>query len=200
MAADAEYLQSQDDGEVICLICQSTIERNEPKSVCTSCNRPYHIECWEQNKGCAVYGCPMVPTTEPLSELEIPVSYWGKEKKACPSCGEEILAAALRCSHCGAIFSSARPAALEEFQEEQQLKEEKATLQRNVILVFIFNMMIFTAPLGALLGFFWYKSKKKALKSLSNIYRTLAKIGLAVGITQTLLLILFGVIFSIFRN
>jgi predicted amidophosphoribosyltransferase len=126
MVADTKYLKSQDDGEVICLICQSTIEPNDPKSICPSCNRPYHSECWEQNKGCAVYGCPKVPPTEPLNELEIPVSYWGKEKKTCPSCGGEILAAALRCSHCGVIFSSARPATWEEYQEEQQLKEEKA--------------------------------------------------------------------------
>ena len=189
----------QENRVITCLICQSPIEPTETKSTCPSCKREYHSECWEQNKGCAVYGCPQVPPAEPVNELEIPTSYWGKEKKICPSCEKEILAASLRCSHCGTIFSDARPFTREEFQEEQDFKDKKKALQLRTILIVIFNILTFTAPFAAFIGFFWYRAKKKELKSLPHLYLPLIRIGLAVGILQTILIILFGIIFSIFN-
>lgn len=186
--------------DTICLVCQCAMGPTEPQSVCPACSKPYHSECWEANKGCAVYGCPEVPPTEPLNELEIPVSYWGKEKKACPSCGQEILAAAMRCAHCGTIFSSARPLSREEFREGEESKEKKTTLQRVSILVFILNLITFTAPIGAIFGFFWYRSKTKALKSVSTVYPALVKIGIGIGILQTVLIIVFGIIHSLFGS
>lgn len=200
MSTDTNNIQIYDQSVTICLICQCPIENDEPKHLCPSCNKPYHAECWTQNKGCAVYGCSMVPPTEALNELEIPVSYWGKEKKPCPSCGKEIFAAALRCVHCGTIFSSARPVTREEFQGELESKEKKSNRQRNVIIIFILNILTFTAPLGALIGFFWHRLNSKKLKSLSHIYTTLIKIGLGVGITQTVLIIILGIFYSIFHG
>lgn len=199
MVENTRNIQSQVNLKEICLFCQSTIEFDEPKSLCPSCNRVYHKECWEQNKGCAIFGCPNTPPTEPLNELEIPISYWGKEKKTCPTCRNEINAAALRCIHCGTIFSSPRPISIKEFHEEQQIKEQGDKLKRWSILFFIFNILTCTAPIGAIIGFFWFQAKKKALKSLSYTYTALVKIGLVVGIAQTLLIILFGVIDIIFK-
>lgn len=200
MTIDTNDSRFQADGETICLICQCAVGPMEPKSVCPECGKSYHSECWEENKGCAVYGCPEVPPTEALHDLEIPVSYWGKEKKTCPSCGQEILAAALRCSHCGTIFSSARPLSREEFREAEESKENRTTLKRGSILVFIVNLLTFTAPIGAIFGFFWYRSKSKSLKSVSTMYPVLVKIGLGIGIMQTVLIIVFGIIYSLFGN
>ena len=200
MSTAVNNSQIHDYSGAICLICQSPITSDETKFLCPSCNKPYHAECWDQNKGCAVYGCSLVPRTEPLNELEIPVSYWGKEKKACPSCGKEILAAALRCLHCGTIFSSARPVSRDEFQGEVELKTKKSKHQRMVIIIFILSIVTFTAPLGAIGGFFWHRLNKKKLKSLSHIYPTLVRIGQWVGIAQTILIIITGVLYAIFRG
>jgi hypothetical protein len=41
----------------ICQFCQSKIKSNEDFITCPSCLSVYHIECWYENKGCAVYGC-----------------------------------------------------------------------------------------------------------------------------------------------
>jgi hypothetical protein len=201
MDADNKVIQPaiDDDSDYICLICQSAIEINEPKKICPSCKRAYHIECWEQNRGCAVYGCLEVPPTEPLKELEIFPSYWGKENKTCPSCGNEILAAALRCKHCGAVFASANPMDCADFHEEQRLKNKKSKLQKAVIWIIILCVCTLTAPIGSLIGIFWYVLKKKNLKSLPHIYQGMFKIGLVFGIGQTLLLIFFVIIFLIFR-
>ena len=85
----------------ICGICLSTLEADEKSATCSTCGASYHADCWEENKGCAVYGCSESPHVELRSSVEIPVSFWGQENKPCPSCRREILAAATRCRFCG---------------------------------------------------------------------------------------------------
>jgi hypothetical protein len=41
----------------ICQFCQSKIKNKEDFITCPLCLSFYHIECWYENKGCAVYGC-----------------------------------------------------------------------------------------------------------------------------------------------
>jgi hypothetical protein len=41
----------------ICQFCQSKIKSKEDFITCPSCLSVYHLECWYENKGCAVYGC-----------------------------------------------------------------------------------------------------------------------------------------------
>lgn len=40
-----------------CLFCQSFIKKSEDIIFCPECNSPYHLECWYENGGCALYGC-----------------------------------------------------------------------------------------------------------------------------------------------
>lgn len=41
----------------ICTFCQTPIKNEDEEYLCSSCNSPYHKDCWAENKGCAVYGC-----------------------------------------------------------------------------------------------------------------------------------------------
>jgi len=41
----------------ICQFCQSKIKSGEDFISCPSCTSSYHVECWYENNGCAVYGC-----------------------------------------------------------------------------------------------------------------------------------------------
>lgn len=41
----------------ICTFCQTPIKNESEEYLCPSCHSPYHADCWEENKGCAVYGC-----------------------------------------------------------------------------------------------------------------------------------------------
>ncbi|MEA3429863.1 MAG: RING finger protein [Nanoarchaeota archaeon] len=41
---------------VNCLVCASPINQNDT-TYCQRCDTPHHQDCWEYNKGCAVYGC-----------------------------------------------------------------------------------------------------------------------------------------------
>lgn len=44
----------------VCKICQSAIATFEATTICPACSQPYHAECWQQNRGCAAYGCSCV--------------------------------------------------------------------------------------------------------------------------------------------
>src|SRR5689334_2486971 len=92
-----------------CPYCLSAFADGDEVETCPGCRAGYHRGCWQENGGCAVYGCAHVPAVESRRAIEVPMSYWGQENKPCPSCGQQILAAAVRCRHCGATFASARP-------------------------------------------------------------------------------------------
>ena len=41
----------------ICSICQCPVEPHDEVTECNACGLPFHQECWEENQGCAAYGC-----------------------------------------------------------------------------------------------------------------------------------------------
>ncbi len=41
----------------LCPYCQTEVTPRDEEVVCPSCQVPHHSECWEENGGCAVYGC-----------------------------------------------------------------------------------------------------------------------------------------------
>lgn len=45
------------DGPKICSICCSEIGPDDDVVICPDCKSAYHKDCWEDNKGCATYGC-----------------------------------------------------------------------------------------------------------------------------------------------
>jgi hypothetical protein len=51
-----------------CGICRSPILPGDSTRTCASCSQTYHAECWNENRGCAAYGCPEV------GSLDLPVA------------------------------------------------------------------------------------------------------------------------------
>lgn len=182
---------------LVCAICQSPIHAAEPRSACPSCKAEYHSDCWEENGGCAIYGCTEAPKVEQRRAIEIPISYWGQENKPCPSCNREILAAAVRCRHCGATFSSARPEDAGAFQDRTALQERVPGMKRTVIWIFAFSIVPCFAPIGAIWGLIWFQSNRRHLSALPAVYSALCKIGLAVALGQTVLIFLMAAVYSL---
>jgi hypothetical protein len=180
----------------LCAICQSPLSEQEARAECPDCHTSFHNECWQENGGCAVYGCPAVPATEGRSSLEIPAGYWGQENKPCPQCGQLILAAAVRCRHCGAMFSSSRPEDSSEFRKRQETSERLPYLKRTAVLIFIFCALPCTALLASIAGLIWYAANRKALASAPSLYSGLAKVGLGLGVVQTVLALLALLFYS----
>jgi len=42
-----------------CAYCSTEVSESEITVFCPECGMEYHQECWEENEGCAAYGCPM---------------------------------------------------------------------------------------------------------------------------------------------
>jgi hypothetical protein len=140
-----------------------------------------------------------VPPTEHRNTLEIPSSYWGQENRPCPACNREILAAAMRCRHCGATFSSGRTEERTEFQKRTEINERLPAARRNIVVLFVFSVIPFVAPLAAVVGAIWYWSNRDTIRALPALYRGLCKIALALGAGQTVLIAIMLMLFSAFR-
>jgi len=53
-----------------CAICQSSIYPAEETHPCEKCGLVFHAECWQENYGCASYGCDQVNALAP--KIDIP--------------------------------------------------------------------------------------------------------------------------------
>ena len=198
--SEAEALPNAAQRVAVCAICQSPFGDEEVRTACPDCHAEYHADCWQENGGCAVYGCPQVPQVEARRSVEIPVSFWGQENKPCPACGREILAAAVRCRHCGATFASAQPEDREEFNQRAALDARLPKTRQWAIALFVLSILPCTAPVGGVWSLIWYPLHRQELAALPPIYPALTKIGIAVGLGQTVVLALMGMLYSITRG
>jgi hypothetical protein len=41
----------------ICPFCQFTVKNDITLVICSTCGIPHHLECWELNGGCTIFGC-----------------------------------------------------------------------------------------------------------------------------------------------
>lgn len=57
--------------QALCSICQSFITDGEEIVTCPECDLPFHAECWQENMGCAAYGCPQVNVLKKQPDLRI---------------------------------------------------------------------------------------------------------------------------------
>ena len=183
----------------ICVICRNAIKPDENRATCPSCQTEYHADCWEENGGCGVYGCPEVPVTEQREAIDIPVSYWGQEHKSCPACGTEILAAAKRCRSCGATFQSARPEDSGEFHKRAAIDQRLPQVRSGVVRFFVCSVIPFLAPFAAIFGSAWYVGHREEIKALPPLYGGLAKLAVYISVGQTVFGILMLVLYGAFR-
>lgn len=53
-----------------CGVCHSEIEADEEITICPDCQTKYHTDCWQENYGCATYGCAQVNALKPAEVAE----------------------------------------------------------------------------------------------------------------------------------
>jgi hypothetical protein len=185
---------------MMCAICQSAVGVHEAATTCPGCGAPYHSDCWGENQGCAIYGCSQVPTTEGLTTLEIPVSFWGQEDKPCPSCGQTILAAAVRCRHCGATFESARPESAHEFRERAGRLERVPTLRRTIVWLFVLAAIPCTAPIAAVILPVWYFPRRQEVAAQPGVYVGLCWLGMVAAVAVSAMLVVMTTLYAMART
>jgi predicted RNA-binding Zn-ribbon protein involved in translation (DUF1610 family) len=198
-AAPAQAASAPDraaPAERLCAICQTSLAGDEERVQCPDCHTAYHRSCWDYNQGCGMYGCPKSPATEKLEPLEIPTSYWGNENKACPSCGGVILAAAVRCRHCGATFQSAAPTSASSFHQDRQIEGRLPGLRKAAIWLLVFCAISCTAPIAGLIALFWYIQNRAAIAKLPPLWSALCKLTVGIGLGQTVLMIVAALLYA----
>lgn len=200
MNTESPEKQFSSEKSRICPICKCPMKSDQLRTECPDCRTEYHSDCWQENGGCGVYGCKQVPLTEHRNSLEIPAAYWGQENKPCPVCGAVILATAVRCRHCGATFSSARPENADEHRQRKSLEERSPQIRRKIIWLFILSVIPFTAPLASIWGGFWCFSNHKDIKTLPTIYSAISYIALCAGIGQTIFIALMVMMFNAWQS
>lgn len=171
----------------LCVVCQSPLDQ-EPTAMCPDCGARMHQECWDYNGGCGVYGCSRSPPTESLRSLEIPPSFWGREDKPCPNCGATILAAAVRCRHCGATFAEATPQGAMAYRQQQGLKAALPGIRKTSLVWLVLAFIPCTSPVAAVGGSIWYLANRPAIGRLPPLHAALCKIAIGVAWLQTALL------------
>ena len=183
-----------------CAYCQSPLEPADARVTCSACGAEAHEECWKENGGCSVYGCRETPQAEMRTSIEIPMAYWGRETKPCPACGQEILAAAVRCRHCGATFASQRPEDSAEFKRRAALESAQPQLRRRVVTQFVLAVVPFTTVLGLLMSLVWFLPNRSRVATLPPLYLALARLAVAISMLQTLGFTALFVGFELFQS
>lgn len=183
-----------------CPYCLVAISPGEQSETCPSCHSVYHHECWTENGGCAVYGCAHAPAVESRRAIEVPLSYWGQENKPCPACGQQILAAAVRCRHCGATFASARPQDAVEFQSRTALDARMPQARKQVLIIFVLSVLPITAPIGAIWAWIWRGGHAEELAALPPLHAALHKIGLFAAIALTIAIAIMTALYVVVRG
>jgi hypothetical protein len=163
----------------ICSICQSTISEFDHIKTCEKCKNEYHIDCWNENEGCATYGCPNVSlmnsTTQSNNQKQL--------KKTCPACKEEINYEDDRCPYCKTILSSIRP--FLSTKDNFSYKEYKPG-----IYILVFTVLVITAPFSLIFGSAWYFNNKENIKKCNPMVKYLTLGGLSLSALYTILLLL----------
>jgi TM2 domain-containing membrane protein YozV len=64
--------------QIVCPYCRMSFDQDGPAKIfCTACGMPHHEDCYQENGGCTVFGCPNAPADDPklqvsYSDLQMP--------------------------------------------------------------------------------------------------------------------------------
>ncbi len=175
-----------------CTVCQTTIAAGEAVVSCPECRQGYHSECWQENGGCAVYGCPAAPKTvkgEAPSGAEAARQGWGDSKK-CPYCGETIRAAALKCKFCNEVFKTADPITAGDLRRERDRKLVRGQERTKAVIYFVVSLLSCGAPVTAIIGGIWIFRDRKAFGSMDPTDRVMVIGGFGVSCLVSAVMVL----------
>jgi hypothetical protein len=159
----------------ICTICQTRILFNEPVTKCSRCDIEYHTLCWEENKGCAAYGCENTP--EVMKAAGQQNNY---DEKTCPFCKEKIKAFATTCPHCNKYLAV-----------DPAIKDEKPVVgeHKTVIVLFVLSLLGILSPFTLIFSLWYYFYNKDGMNETNPLLRILLKFSIVISIIFIILFI-----------
>lgn len=143
----------------MCSICQTQLVPGEYYTQCPDCSLPFHVECWEENRGCAQYGCKSAPeTVKPDALAEFQSSVWGDEKP-CPACGKSIKAKAQKCRHCGAMFEERGFVSREQYAKREYQGKDYDIIRNKIFGLFLASITGILSPVSLIIFAILYTKK-----------------------------------------
>ncbi|MCI0490406.1 MAG: zinc ribbon domain-containing protein [Blastocatellia bacterium] len=160
-----------------CQICFWLIKADQSVQHCSSCQSPYHQECWDWLGGCATYGCPnMVESKKAEDE---PATYWGATEKKCPLCAETIPISEKVCPYCKKSFDDIRPMTREDLLPKKE-DPALAAYRKGAIWLFVFSLIGCTSPIALIAGSIWYKNNRDDIERAGATTKALIFIALGI--------------------
>lgn len=180
-----------------CAICQTAIVAGEVVVICPDCALPFHDECWQENRGCAQYGCASAPETVKAEAAPDAVgAVWGDEK-TCPACGRKIKAQAVKCRHCGAVFETRDLIDAQAYAAREYMDGEYAKARNVVAVLFLGSASGCLSPV-ALVMLAVLRFGKSCLgieyRRLPSVLKMLVNLGFGLSILLLFLFLLFAVV------
>lgn len=80
-----------------CPICCCEITQGDEHVICPDCGTIYHKDCWDDNKGCATYGCKSAQCLD----VHLNQDAVGQDFVPCPWCHTLLSPKTVICSACG---------------------------------------------------------------------------------------------------
>ncbi len=124
-----------------------------------------------------------MPKTDGLKPLEIPPAFWGREDKDCPKCGNQILAMAVRCRHCGAQVE-AKIESKSSYDQREARRSRAPKLRQMSLVLLTMALLPFLALVPAIVGTLYYRLHREEIRKLPGSYDGYFRISIAVGSAQ----------------
>ena len=83
--------------------------------------------------------------------------------------------------------------------ERAALEERLPSVRRYVVWLFVLGVLPCTAPIGGIAGLIWGATHRPEIAALPALYMALSKIGIGVGLGQTVVLVLAAMVYSLTR-
>jgi len=96
-----------------CTYCLTPLGAAEPRAECPSCHGQHHVECWDENDGCATFGCVQAgganrarpgPAAAPLLVGGGTAVATLAPAQFCDQCGVRVSTTDLSCAACGSAL------------------------------------------------------------------------------------------------
>jgi hypothetical protein len=155
-----------------CGVCRSPILLGDATKTCSSCSQTYHAECWNENRGCAAYGCPEVGSLDPAP---VAVALRAPSPASFP---EQLVAAKTEIA-----APQAEPDPIDPPEEEKAFPWDFALLGMSVlgfvIGTFTFGLSALLVGIGAVIYAIRRKDGNHRLATLSAV---ICLVGVALGV------------------
>jgi pSer/pThr/pTyr-binding forkhead associated (FHA) protein len=175
-----------DAKDQLCTICQKPLTKGQSTLSCPACSQPYHEKCWEDNGGCAAYGCiqagMMMPLPPAAPTEQSPVLARAIEAPPAPT---PVQVAKLRSAPTPLLQPIQKPT------EHLVIPWDKAVLMGSVVGVilgtFTFGVpaLLMAAAAGAL-SMRWRRERLHSSR-IAAVATAICVIGIAIGVFTSIL-------------